>query len=83
MNCPECRGRGYIKLFRHGRMPCLECGGSGIASCCDTAGASSAKERAEDSYGDPTFTARACDKCGALYRGPAVYCSLKCALEDA
>lgn len=30
MKCPECKGRGYIKLFRHGRMPCLECGGSGV-----------------------------------------------------
>ena len=26
---------------------------------------------------------RECDGCGRLYRGPAVYCSLACALADA
>ena len=94
MNCPECKGRGYVKLFRHGRMQCLECGGSGIASCCDAAGSRAAPTLAElaavyrqrgsaDSYVDPACPPRACDKCGALYRGPAVYCSLKCAMEDA
>jgi hypothetical protein len=29
------------------------------------------------------FPERACDKCGKLYRGPAVYCSLECAVADA
>lgn len=38
MICEECHGKGYVKLFRHARMTCLECGGSGIASCCDAAG---------------------------------------------
>ena len=83
MICPECNGKGRIKLFRHGRMPCLECNGSGIVSCCDAAGSSAAPERAAKAYVDPTFPERACDGCGALYRGPAVYCSLRCAQEDA
>ena len=29
------------------------------------------------------FPERPCDKCGKPYRGPAVYCSLTCALADA
>jgi RecJ-like exonuclease len=78
MICPDCHGKGRIKLFRHGKMPCLECNGSGIVSCCDSAGA-----RPAAAYRDPQFPERACDKCGELYRGPAVYCSLRCALADA
>jgi ribosomal protein S27AE len=35
------------------------------------------------SYRDDSFPPRACDRCGESYRGPAVYCSIKCALEDA
>jgi len=38
---------------------------------------------AEASYRDDTFEPRKCDKCGELYRGPAVYCSMRCALADA
>lgn len=34
-------------------------------------------------YSDPTFPERRCDFCGLPYRGPAVYCSLECALADA
>jgi hypothetical protein len=34
-------------------------------------------------YRDGSCSERACDCCGALYRGPAVYCSLTCALADA
>lgn len=33
MRCEICDGEGMI-----GGAPCLECGGSGIGSCCDTAG---------------------------------------------
>lgn len=42
-----------------------------------------ARRRAEEAYRDDTFPERLCDRCCQLYRGPAVYCSLKCALEDA
>jgi hypothetical protein len=35
------------------------------------------------SYHDETCEPRACDHCSATYRGPAVYCSLECALADA
>jgi hypothetical protein len=35
------------------------------------------------SYNDDACEPRACDHCGATYRGPAVYCSLECALADA
>ena len=34
-------------------------------------------------YVDPSCPERACDRCERLYRGPAVYCSLSCALADA
>lgn len=42
-----------------------------------------AKRRAEAAYIDPAYPERPCDLCGKLYQGPAVYCSLKCALDDA
>jgi ribosomal protein S27AE len=32
---------------------------------------------------DEAFPERPCDRCGKPYRGPAVYCSLTCALADA
>jgi hypothetical protein len=35
------------------------------------------------SYHDDACEPRACDHCSATYRGPAVYCSLECALADA
>jgi len=49
MNCPKCYGRGRVTSkadFRQGRTKitldeisqCPECQGSGIVSCCDTAG---------------------------------------------
>jgi hypothetical protein len=41
------------------------------------------KAIAPDAYRDDTFEPRECDKCGKLYRGPAVYCSLTCAVSDA
>ena len=34
-------------------------------------------------YRDAAYPERACDHCGKLYRGPAVYCSLRCAVADA
>jgi hypothetical protein len=37
----------------------------------------------EASYFDDGFPERECDHCGKPYRGPAVYCSLECALADA
>lgn len=38
---------------------------------------------AEAAYSDPSFPERECDHCGQLYQGPAIYCSLGCALADA
>ena len=34
-------------------------------------------------YRDDTCPERMCDRCSRLYRGPAVYCSLECAIADA
>jgi hypothetical protein len=38
---------------------------------------------ARASYRDDGFPERHCDRCSMLYRGPAVYCSLECAVADA
>ncbi len=38
---------------------------------------------ARASYHNPTFPPRQCLHCGTDYTGPAVYCSLDCALADA
>ena len=165
MICEACHGEGLVWAVAYSavnRAPCRECNGSGIVSCCDTAGsteplttrtpdnnclncgkvltaASSFEaprqgpepgdiaiciscahlhcytsdlrlrqptdeeiveiagdpeivrmmkalghlQRVEASYRDARRDERACDHCGKLYRGPAVYCSLKCAQADA
>lgn len=38
---------------------------------------------ARSTYHNPTFDPRRCYHCGETYTGPAVYCSLDCALADA
>ena len=76
-------------------QPCPDCIG-GIASSSDAAGSRpigaftcprcafvDAELRASEAYRDDTFPERMCDHCGQLYRGPAVYCSLECAMADA
>ncbi len=40
------------------------------------------KAAADAAYEDEGFPVRACDYCGKPYRGPAVYCSFKCAIDD-
>jgi hypothetical protein len=34
-------------------------------------------------YRDDSFPSQVCEKCGQTYHGPAVYCSLDCAVADA
>jgi hypothetical protein len=36
-----------------------------------------------DPYRDDSFPPRQCDFCEETYQGPAVYCSLECAIKDA
>jgi hypothetical protein len=38
---------------------------------------------ARAAYRDDSYQERSCDRCGVIYRGPAVYCSLTCAIADA
>lgn len=45
--------------------------------------AMTAAQRDLDAYHDPSCPERNCDKCGRLYTGPAVYCSMLCAVADA
>jgi hypothetical protein len=48
-------------------------------------GDTKALQRAEAAYRDDSYPERLCDRtgCGKLYRGPAVYCCLTCALAAA
>lgn len=89
MICEICYGAKVLPGF-WGKQPCHECGGTGIVSCCDAAGSNCASNEEkkinvgpEAAYRDDTYEERACDRCGAPYRGPAVYCSFSCALADA
>jgi hypothetical protein len=41
------------------------------------------REAAAAAYFDPRCAERECDGCGESYRGPSVYCSLRCTLADA
>ena len=122
MICEACEGEGYVRGSDPANpgalvmLPCLECNGSGIASCCDAAGSAAPKPfvcprcfavshnthdsvyrycgrchvfvddapaPAADPYRDARFPPRRCDHCEKLYQGPAVYCSLECAIADA
>ncbi len=42
-----------------------------------------AKRRAQDAYRDESCPIRLCDRCRLPYRGPAIYCTLECAIADA
>lgn len=64
-----CHGCGAEQEY--GRLRCSECGNPFVFPA------------PPDPYQDDRFVERPCDKCGKPYRGPAVYCSLECALEDA
>jgi hypothetical protein len=49
MNCPRCAGSGrrvicHEPMVDYSSGPCPECQGSGIVSCCDTAGAHMTEE---------------------------------------
>jgi hypothetical protein len=85
MICPTCHGKGLMAQVLGYPVVCADCNGSGVASCCDAAGSSSPGDApsARDRYRDDRFAERQCDCCGKPYRGPAVYCSLECAIADA
>jgi len=57
------------------------CGVCGFVD--DVAMQGAALDRARAAYRDDSFSERNCDACGQPYRGPAVHCSLTCALGDA
>lgn len=64
-------------------IACLDCG-----SAFNVAGAFGTPIHAErignpHPYRDADSAPRDCDHCGHVYRGPAVYCSLRCAMADA
>jgi ribosomal protein S27AE len=53
MICETCEGEGYVRGVDTANpgalvmLPCLECNGSGVASCCDVAGSSAPPSWAE------------------------------------
>jgi hypothetical protein len=62
-----CAACGAVQPY--GRIRCLACGAPLVFPVSP--------------YQDDRFEERPCDHCLKLYRGPAVYCSLKCAVADA
>lgn len=84
--CLECDGSGVAPIGALAFL-CVECG----APVFDVLGSRKPQDRCrlcrppivEASYRDDTFEPRKCDHCGKPYRGPAVYCSLTCAISDA
>lgn len=72
--CPICQRRSWHPRDLAERF-CAVCG------FIDDALA--ARRRAEAAYSAPGYPPRRCDRCGQGYVGPAVYCSLTCALADA
>jgi hypothetical protein len=91
MICPECRGRGWTPAGGDGdepdHEPCPYCEGAPPADFYTQAEIERSQRRIgallESYYRDDTYEERACDCCSRPYRGPAVYCSLTCALDDA
>jgi ribosomal protein S27AE len=74
MICPSCDGEGYMRWNVVGEpdalalIPCLECFGSGIVSCCDTAGSITFPVSNEgEKINTPSFT---CQRCGAKSYNP-------------
>jgi hypothetical protein len=59
-------------------MICPECRGRGFAPLIGGVAGSCEGACRDDSYPE-----RTCERCPVLYRGPAVYCCLECALADA
>lgn len=59
MICEWCEGEGYQKFSSAegglAILPCLECNGSGVASCCDAAGSSPAKTFCETCGGRGSY----------------------------
>jgi hypothetical protein len=87
MICPECRGRGWTAVGSDDGdgetpiEPCRYCGGvtdAEIERSQLRIGSILAADYADDSY-----PKRTCEHCSKLYRGPAVYCSIECAVADA
>ena len=72
-------------MTRRKKAYCAACGAEneyGVLRCRDC-GRPLVFPGVDSFYKNPRLPERACDHCGKLYRGPAVYCSLECAVADA
>jgi hypothetical protein len=76
-SCHICRGE--IPELDETPTPCPHCGAIALIVSLPNGG----PDWAASAYRNDAFPERDCDYCGRSYRGPAVYCSLDCALEDA
>ena len=82
-DCQDC-GVSVVRWFE-GPTLCAECQWISELPLADQPGARRWLRRlhAETDYRNESYAERACDRCGGLYHGPAVYCSLACAVADA
>jgi hypothetical protein len=83
MICPTCRGRGFVPFHETDDLvwhaPCPDC----IGAWTITFPSSNEDEKINVAgYRDDKFPEWLCAHCGKPYRGPAVHCSLACALAD-
>lgn len=95
--CPDCIGGVASCCDAAGSsdapsFACLGCGAIQEHNIirCEQCGEPLVFPKSDDFYAEPmqgyrddVYPERLCDHCGTLYRGPAVYCSLDCALRDA
>jgi hypothetical protein len=87
MICPECRGRGWTPVGSDDGdgettiEPCRYCDGYSEAEIDRSQRRIGAI--LESGYRDLSYPERTCERCSKLYRGPAVYCCIECAVGDA
>jgi hypothetical protein len=77
--------RGEIPELDETPTACPHCGAVALVVSLTNDGPdwAASETRAKRAYRDDSFPERECDHCGKTYQGPAVYCSLECAMADA
>lgn len=71
MICEACEGEGFVRGTDPGNpgalvmLPCLECMGSGVASCCDAAGSAMSCFPASNEGEKQDTASFVCPRCGA------------------
>jgi len=85
--CPDCGGLVFLPGPRGGaavNISCADCGSRFNVAAPDYGVIFYAERIGKPHpYRDKSCLARPCDRCDKVYRGPAVYCSFQCAVDDA